>query len=34
MPKYGAEFVSPWHSKPVTFNFADATTLLRDEGAL
>jgi flavin-dependent dehydrogenase len=24
MPKYGAEFVSPWHERPVTFNFADA----------
>lgn len=24
MPKYGAEFVSPWHGDPVTFNFADA----------
>ncbi len=24
MPKYGAEFVSPWHDKPSTFNFADA----------
>jgi flavin-dependent dehydrogenase len=24
MPKYGAEFVSPWHPDPVTFNFADA----------
>ena len=24
MPKYGAEFVSPWHGKPVTFDFADA----------
>ncbi len=24
MPKYGAEFVSPWHDKPVTFDFADA----------
>ena len=24
MPKYGAEFVSPWHGKPVTFDFSDA----------
>jgi flavin-dependent dehydrogenase len=24
MPKYGAEFVSPWHERPVTFEFADA----------
>ena len=24
MPKYGAEFVSPWHGKPVTFDFANA----------
>jgi flavin-dependent dehydrogenase len=24
MPKYGAEFVSPWHGAPVTFNFANA----------
>jgi flavin-dependent dehydrogenase len=24
MPKYGAEFVSPWHQQAVTFNFADA----------
>ena len=24
MPKYGAEFVSPWHGDPVTFDFADA----------
>jgi flavin-dependent dehydrogenase len=24
MPKFGAEFVSPWHSEPVTFEFADA----------
>ena len=24
MPKYGAEFVSPWHEQTVTFNFADA----------
>ncbi|MBI4205616.1 MAG: tryptophan 7-halogenase [Betaproteobacteria bacterium] len=24
MPKYGVEFVSPWHDKPVTFDFADA----------
>jgi flavin-dependent dehydrogenase len=24
MPKYGAEFVSPWHDKPVTFDFANA----------
>ena len=24
MPKYGAEFVSPWHGNPVTFDFADA----------
>src|SRR6188768_1670690 len=24
MPKYGAEFVSPWHQEAVTFNFADA----------
>ncbi len=24
MPKYGAEFVSPWHAEPVTFDFADA----------
>ncbi|MGH8619030.1 MAG: tryptophan 7-halogenase [Burkholderiales bacterium] len=24
MPKYGAEFVSPWHAKPVTFDFANA----------
>jgi flavin-dependent dehydrogenase len=24
MPKYGAEFVSPWHGQPVTFDFADA----------
>lgn len=24
MPKYGAEFVSPWHGEPVTFDFADA----------
>jgi flavin-dependent dehydrogenase len=24
MPKYGAEFVSPWHDHSVTFNFADA----------
>src|SRR2546421_10208989 len=24
MPKYGAEFVSPWHEQRVTFNFADA----------
>ncbi len=22
--KYGAEFVSPWHGKPVTYDFADA----------
>jgi flavin-dependent dehydrogenase len=24
MPKFGAEFVSPWHSEPVTFEFAHA----------
>jgi len=24
MPKYGAEFNSPWHEQPVTFDFADA----------
>lgn len=24
MPKYGVEFVSPWHGKPVLFDFADA----------
>lgn len=24
MPKYGAEFVSPWHGEPITFQFADA----------
>jgi len=24
MPKYGAEFVSPWHSDAVTFDFANA----------
>ena len=24
MPKYGVEFVSPWHGKPVMFSFADA----------
>ncbi len=24
MPKYGAEFVSPWHKQPVTFEFAHA----------
>lgn len=24
MPKYGAEFVSPWHEKPVMFEFANA----------
>ena len=24
MPKYGAEFVSPWHGEPVTFDFGDA----------
>jgi flavin-dependent dehydrogenase len=24
MPKYGVEFVSPWHRTPVTFDFADA----------
>ncbi|MBA2689339.1 MAG: tryptophan 7-halogenase [Burkholderiales bacterium] len=24
MPKYGVEFVSPWHDKPTTFEFADA----------
>ncbi len=24
MPKYGAEFVSPWHGKPVTFDFSEA----------
>lgn len=24
MPKYGAEFVSPWHDRPVTFDFANA----------
>ena len=24
MPKYGVEFVSPWHGKPVNFSFADA----------
>jgi flavin-dependent dehydrogenase len=24
MPKYGAEFVSPWHAKTVTFDFANA----------
>jgi flavin-dependent dehydrogenase len=24
MPKYGAEFVSPWHDKAATFEFADA----------
>ena len=24
MPKYGAEFVSPWHGEPVTFDFANA----------
>lgn len=24
LPKYGAEFVSPWHSKPVTFDFVNA----------
>jgi 2-polyprenyl-6-methoxyphenol hydroxylase-like FAD-dependent oxidoreductase len=25
MIKYGAEFISPYHNKTVTFNFADAT---------
>ena len=24
MPKYGAEFVSPWHGEPVIFDFAEA----------
>lgn len=24
MPKYGAEFVSPWHAQPATFDFANA----------
>ena len=24
MPKYGAEFVSPWHPRPVTYDFANA----------
>jgi 2-polyprenyl-6-methoxyphenol hydroxylase-like FAD-dependent oxidoreductase len=24
MPKFGAEFVSPWHDKSITFDFADA----------
>jgi flavin-dependent dehydrogenase len=24
MPKYGAEFVSPWHDRPVMFEFANA----------
>ena len=24
MPKYGAEFVSPWHEQPVMFEFASA----------
>jgi flavin-dependent dehydrogenase len=24
MPKYGAEFVSPWHERPVTLQFAEA----------
>lgn len=24
MPKFGAEFVSPWHRAPMTFEFADA----------
>jgi len=24
MPKYGAEFVSPWHAQSVTFDFANA----------
>src|SRR5947209_7233158 len=24
MPKYGAEFVSPWHDQAVTFDFAEA----------
>jgi len=24
MPKYGAEFVSPWHDQPVMYDFADA----------
>jgi flavin-dependent dehydrogenase len=24
MPKYGAQFISPWHSRPVTYNFANA----------
>ncbi len=24
MPKYGAEFVSPWHGEPATFDFANA----------
>jgi flavin-dependent dehydrogenase len=24
MPKYGAEFVSPWHQRPVTLQFAEA----------
>jgi flavin-dependent dehydrogenase len=24
MPKYGAEFVSPWHAHPITYNFAGA----------
>lgn len=24
MPKYGAEFVSPWHDKAITFDFANA----------
>ena len=24
MTKFGAEFVSPWHAQPVTFDFADA----------
>jgi flavin-dependent dehydrogenase len=24
MPKYGAEFVSPWHGRPVMYDFADA----------
>ncbi|MEO7728917.1 MAG: NAD(P)/FAD-dependent oxidoreductase [Burkholderiales bacterium] len=24
MPKFGAQFVSPWHAQPVTFDFANA----------
>ena len=24
MPKYGAQFISPWHDHPITYNFANA----------